>query len=194
MNTPRLLFVDDDRLIIATMVKGLKTAGYEVLSANSGEAALQLASHIEFDLAILDIRMPGLSGIETSRLLRDRFSLPALFLSAYSESELVDSATAEGALGYLVKPIDIVQLIPTIEAALARAHDLKTLSACKTQLERALSCRRETSIAIGILMERYGLTKQEAFDRIRRDARNTRRSVIEVSRELVVDEEQSDVA
>jgi len=194
MNTPRLLFVDDDRLIIATMVKGLKTAGYNVHSASSGEAALQLASHLEFDLAILDIRMPGLSGVETARLLRDRYDLPTLFLSAYSESELVDSATAEGALGYLVKPIDIVQLIPAIEAALARAHDLKTLSACRSQLEKALSCRRETSIAIGILMERHGLTKQEAFDRIRRDARNTRRSVSEVSRELVVDEEQSDVA
>lgn len=194
MNIPRLLFVDDDRLIIATMAKGLKTAGYEVHSANSGEAAVQLAIRFEFDLAILDIRMPGLSGIETARLLRDRYGLPAMFLSAFSESELVESATSEGALGYLVKPVDIVQLIPAIDAALARARDLKNLSAKQSQLEKALSCRRETSIAIGILMERHGLTEQEAFERIRRDARDARRSVGDISRELIMGEEQTDAA
>lgn len=185
MPANRLLFVDDDRLVLATLTKGLSDSGYDVKTAGSGEAALVLAAQQPFDLAILDIRMPGLSGIETSRRLRTEYDVPALFLSAYGERELVEQAASEGGLGYVVKPVDVPQLVPAIEAALARARDLKVLAEGRSQLEQALDSGRQTSIAIGILMERRGLSEQSAFELLRTTARKRRSKLEDVSRELV---------
>lgn len=185
MTANRLLFVDDDRLVLATLAKGLIDSGYDVLTADSGEVALAMAMRQPFDLAILDIRMPGLSGIETARRLRTEYGVPALFLSAYGERELVEQAASEGGLGYVVKPVDVPQLVPAIEAALARARDLKVLAKGHSQLEQALDSGRQTSIAIGILMERRGLTEQSAFEMLRATARKRRRKLEEVGRELV---------
>jgi response regulator NasT len=171
--------------VLATLAKGLIDSGYDVLTADSGEVALAMAMRQPFDLAILDIRMPGLSGIETARRLRTGYDVPALFLSAYGEPELVEQAASEGGLGYVVKPVDVPQLVPAIEAALARARDLKLLAKGHSQLEQALDSGRQTSIAIGILMERRGLTEQSAFEMLRATARKRRRKLEEVSRELV---------
>lgn len=181
----RLLLADDDRLVLATLSQGLREAGYAVDTADSGEAALALAAQRPFDLTVLDIRMPGLSGIETARRLRTEYGAPALFLSAYGERELVEQAAREGGLGYVVKPVDVPQLVPAIEAALARARDLKVLAEGRSQLEQALDSGRQTSIAIGILMERRGLTEQSAFEMLRATARKRRRKLEEVGRELV---------
>lgn len=181
----RLLLADDDRLVLATLSQGLREAGYAVDTADSGEAALALAAQRPFDLTVLDIRMPGLSGIETARRLRTEYGAPALFLSAYGERELVEQAAREGGLGYVVKPVDVPQLVPAIEAALARARDLKVLAEGRSQLEQALDSGRQTSIAIGILMERRGLTEQSAFETLRATARKRRRKLEEIGRELV---------
>lgn len=190
MSIIRLLLADDDRLVLATLARGLRSTGYEVETADSGEAALDRAQGAQFDLAILDIRMPGLSGIETARLLRERHGIPALFLSAYGERELVEQAVADGGLAYVVKPVDAGQLMPAVEAALARARDIKALTDTKAQLERALAGGRYTSLATGILMERRKLTEQAAFDLLRAGARAGRRKLEDLSRELVEAEER----
>lgn len=185
MSVSRLLFVEDDRLVLATLAKGLCAEGFEVESADSGEAALALAAERPFDLAVLDIRLPGISGIETARRLRAEYALPVLFLSAYGERELVEQAASEGGLGYVVKPVEVAQLVAAIEAALARARDLKALETGCIQLERALTGGRQTSIAVGILMERRGLSEQAAFEALRASARKSRRKLEDVCRELV---------
>jgi response regulator NasT len=186
----RLLLTDDDRLVLATLARGLHNKGYEVETADSGEAALDRAQGAQFDLAILDIRMPGLSGTETARLLREKHGLPSLFLSAYGERELVEQAVADGGLAYVVKPVDAAQLMPAVEAALARARDIKALMDTKAQLERALAGGRYTSLATGIVMERRKLTEQAAFDLLRANARAGRRKLADLSRELVEAEER----
>jgi len=183
--TKRILLADDDRLVLATLAKGLRNAGYEVHVCDSGEAALAAAEQESFELAVLDIRMPGLSGIETARRLRDQHNIPALFLSAYGERELVEQAIADGGLCYVVKPIDAAQLIPAVETALARAKDLSALLQTKAHLERALAGGRYTSMAIGICMERLGLTEQAAFEMLRANARKNRRKLEELCRETV---------
>jgi len=190
MLAKRILFAEDDRLVLATISKGLRDAGYEVSTAESGETALLLAEQQPFDLALLDIRMPGLSGIETAQRLRDEQGIPAMFLSAYGERQLVEQAATSGGLGYVVKPVDVDQLIPAIEAALARARDLNALAEARSQLELALARGRQTSIAIGILMERRGLSEQAAFEALRAGARKNRRKLEEVCRELVETEER----
>jgi AmiR/NasT family two-component response regulator len=181
---PRILVVDDDRLILATLSKGLRQAGYEVGEANSGDDALRLTDELKPDLALLDIRMPGMSGVELAQHLVGK-RIPFIFLSAYGDPEIVRQATELGALGYLVKPLDLPQVIPSLEAALARAREIRALHDKESQLSSALESGREASTAVGILMERRGLDRKEAFEALREHARAQRRRLNDAAAELV---------
>ena len=132
----KILVADDDRVILSTVRAGLEAEGYQTLTASDGRSAVRIGCAKKPDLAILDIRMPGIYGIEAARQLRDRAGIPSIFLSAYADRELVELATKEGALGYLVKPIMIAQLIPTIEAALERSEEIKRLLLCSGLLRQ----------------------------------------------------------
>lgn len=186
MNRPRkLLVVDDDRLILATTSAGLRSAGYDVVEARSVEDALAVIDQFDPDLALLDIRMGAVGGFELARQLRKSGETPFMFLSAYGDDATVNEATELGAVGFLVKPIDIPQLIPGIEAALARAADLSRLRSTGRQLEQALDQHRGVSIAVGILMERHRLTRDEAMQRLRDSARSQRRKMSDMAETIV---------
>ena len=111
--------------------------------------------------------------------------MPFIFLTAYSEDEVVKQAVEQGALGYLVKPLDIPQLVPAIEAALARSTDIGKLRKTGQQLQTALNENREVSMAVGLLMERRLLNRQQAFEALRSSARSRRRKIAEVAEELL---------
>jgi response regulator NasT len=128
--------------------------------------------------------MSGMTGIELGRKLREQ-GIPFLFLSAYGDQEIVRQAAEEGALGYLVKPLDIQQIVPSIEAALARGGDLRKLRENEAQLNNALAGSREISMAVGLLMMRDRLNRKQAFDLLRDNARSQRRPVAEVAKELL---------
>ena len=180
-----IVLADDDRLILSTLGKGLRREGYEVFEAEDGDAAVSLCKEKHPALALLDVRMPGLSGIEAARRLRSETDVPFLFLSAYGDAEIVHQATEEGALGYLIKPVDLSQIVPSIEAALARAADIRGLRESEFHLNRALTQGRQTSVAVGIIMERHRLTERQAFDLLRGRARSQRRKLIDVAQEVV---------
>lgn len=185
MRTRNLLVVDDDRLILATTAAGLRSAGYNVGEARSVADALDAIQRSRPDLALLDIRMGDGSGFDLARRLRALGETPFMFLSAYGDDATVDEATELGAVGFLVKPIDISQLVPGIEAALARAADLARLRSTGRQLEQALDQQRGVSVAIGILMERHRLTRDEAAERLRDRARSQRRKMLDVAEAVV---------
>jgi response regulator NasT len=180
-----ILVVDDDRLVLAALSEGLRAAGYRVTGAVSGEDALAIAARDAPDLALLDVRMPGMDGIELGRRLRAVAGIPFLYLSAYGDPEIVRQATEEGALGYLVKPLDIQQIVPSLEAALSRAREIRKLRETEAQLGSALAGSREISMAVGLLMIRDRISREQAFDVLRGNARSQRRSVGEVARELL---------
>jgi AmiR/NasT family two-component response regulator len=179
-----LLVVDDDRLVLAALAEGLRGAGYRVTGAASAEDALVVAGRDVPDLALLDVRMPGMNGIELGGRLRQA-GVPFLYLSAYGDREAVDNALEEGALGYLVKPLDIQQIVPSIEAALVRARDLRKLRETEAQLSSALSGTREISMAVGLLMMRDRINREDAFELLRANARAQRRTVAEIAKELL---------
>lgn len=181
----RVLVVDDDRVMLDALARGLRKAGYEVLEATSGEQALQVAIEERLDLAILDMRMPGMSGLELASALREQAPVPMLFASVHGDESIVRSAAELGALGYLIKPIDASQIVPAVESALARARDIRRLEESEAQLTLALSKSRETSIVVGILVERYRVDRQEAFEMLREHARGQRRKVADVADELL---------
>jgi response regulator NasT len=184
-HSARLVLVDDDRLILATLASGLRNVGYEVAEAASGREALRLCPEIKPDLAILDIRMPDISGIEVARQLKAETNTPFIFLSAYNDTETVGQAIEEGALGYLVKPVYVSQMVPAIEAALVRAAEIRNLKETEAHLNIALASGRETSIAIGLLMERYRLSADAAFETLRSFARAERRKVKDVAADII---------
>lgn len=188
----QLLIVDDDRLVLSLMASGLMDAGYGVTTADSAEEAeAWLASGERPDLAILDVRMPGRGGLYLAQRLRELDHIPFMMLSAYSEAQIVEKATQCGALGYAVKPLDIPQLIPAVEAALARANDLQELRETRQQLQRALDAERNISVATGIFMIKHRLKRSEAFTRLRDTARNQRRKLADIADDVVADCEAS---
>jgi two-component system, response regulator PdtaR len=178
-----IMIVDDDRLVLAALSRGLKDAGYRVSAAANGEDAYAITMRDPPDLALLDMRMPGMNGIELGRRLRER--VPFLYLSAYGDEDTVRDGVAQGALGYLVKPLDIAQILPTVQAALARAAEIRALHEKETQLMTALATNRETAMAVGLLMERKRLDREQAFELLRARARSARRSVQELARDLL---------
>lgn len=185
-----ILVVDDDRLVLASLGRGLRDAGYRVSAAGNGEDALEIAARDRPDLALLDVRMPGMDGIELGALLSKQAGIPFIYLSAYGQSDIVQQAAAHGALGYLVKPLDIPQILPSIETALQRADERDQLRTSEANLTSALAGKRETDLAIGLLMERRRLTRQQAFEMLRSHARSERRPIAEAARELVVSVEK----
>ncbi len=185
MNTRRLLLVDDDNLVLATTSRGLQATGYEVRTAQSVEDALEVLADYRPDLALLDIRMGALGGFDLARVLRDQHGIPFVFLSAYDDAETVEEATELGAVGFLVKPVDIPQIAPTVEAALKRASELTRLRSTGRQLEQALDQQRGVSVAIGILMERHRWSRSEAELRLRETARSQRRKMTDLAEAIV---------
>ena len=180
-----ILLADDDRLILSTLGQGLRDAGYEILEATDGKAAVDICETSNPELAILDLRMPGMSGIEAAHLIRKKTMTPFIFLSAYGDKEDVQQAVQEGALAYLVKPVDIPQIIPTIEAALARAADLSELRQTTNNLGSALKGNRETSMAVGLIMERYKISQETAFKILRNYARSERIKINQLAANLI---------
>ncbi len=192
MSKARILIADDDRLVLATLTSGLRDVGYLTFEASDGEQAVSLCREQQPDLAILDIRMPGMDGIEAAHCLQD-LEIPFLMLSAYGDEELVEKATDLGALGYLVKPIDIEQIVPAIETALKRAEQIRKLRDSEYRLVSALQNDQLTSTAIGVVMERHHLSREDAFERLRRHARSQRRKLTDVAAELVKAVETSNI-
>lgn len=166
---PLILVVDDDRLVLATLVAGLKQAGFEVIEADNGDDAILLARRFKPRLAILDMRMQGKSGMDVARYLAANTATGFMFLSAFGDADIVEEATRMGALGYLVKPLDVRQIVPAVRAALGRWQELRTVPAAAT--EGGVQGRDE-NIAIGILMERLRLDHDRALEALRTQARS----------------------
>lgn len=180
-----ILVVDDDRLVLSTLAEGLRLAGYRVTAATSGDDALLIAMNEAPDLALLDVRVSGMDGIELSRQLRDQAGVPSLYLSADRDQDMVKRAAEEGALGYLVKPVEIEQIVPSIEVALARAGEVRNLRKTAEQLNTALASSREISMAVGLLMMHDRLSCDQAFELLRGRARSQRQTVRELAVELL---------
>ncbi|MBK9133913.1 MAG: response regulator [Betaproteobacteria bacterium] len=163
----RILVVDDDRLVLATVAHGLAQAGYEVIDADNGDDAILLAREHRPQLALLDIRMEGKSGFDVAATLRDAYRIPFMFLSAFSDEATVAEVQRLGALAYLVKPLDVGQIVPGVEAAFARIQAEPALTA-PTQPPVRDSLADAVSLAVGILMHRHSLTRTAAFTRLQR--------------------------
>jgi response regulator NasT len=184
-NCRKILVVDDDRDLAHLLCQSLRDHGHVVIAAENADEALAAVVATPPDLAILDIRMQGKSGLQLAKLLREQFQVPFVFLTAVEDEQTVREATATGALAYLVKHQDVSQYFPTIDAALARAAEFTRLRRSESQLANALQQNRHISLATGVLMERLRLDREAAFTLLRDEARARRRRLNELAEELV---------
>jgi response regulator NasT len=186
----RILLVDDDGITLDLLSHILQNAGFAVSSAGSAEAALVAIAQEEPDLALLDVFMPGMSGMDLAKRLQEETNVPFMFLSGNNDMQLVRQATDYGAVGYLVKPFEHAQIVPAVEAALARAAEIRHLRRSEANLSAALAAGRETSMAVGLLMAKFQTDRNTAFEVLRDYARSHRVKLNEVAQELLEAEER----
>jgi two-component system, response regulator PdtaR len=165
----KILIAEDETIIRLDLRALLESNGFEVCGeAKDGEEAVALARSLQPDLAIMDVKMPKLDGIDAARkILRER-PIPIVMLTAYGQEELVSRAVEAGVFGYLVKPFREQDLLPAIQTARARYEELSALREEAESLSEALAARKAIERAKGILMTKEGLTEAEAFARLRK--------------------------
>ena len=186
----KILVVDDDRLVLATVSHGLAQAGYDVIDADNGDDAILLAREHKPDLALLDIRMEGMSGFDVAAYLRDQLHVPFMFLSAFADDETVQKVKALGALAYLVKPLDIGQILPTVAAAFGNLPARGTGAVAAPAPVAAAQPARVPGddlvpMAVGVLMHRYSLQRAQALSRLQKLAADEQRSLADQAGRLV---------
>jgi AmiR/NasT family two-component response regulator len=165
----RILIAEDETIIRLDLRDLLERAGFEVCGeAKDGEEAIALARSEEPELAIMDVKMPRLDGIDAARRILDERPIPIVMLTAYGQEELVSRAVEAGVFGYLVKPFREQDLLPAIAAARARHEELQALREEAESLTEALAARKVIERAKGLLMEREKLSEQDAFARLRK--------------------------
>jgi two-component system, response regulator PdtaR len=183
-----ILAVDDDRLVLATLVYGLAQAGYKVIDADNGDDAILLAREHRPDLALLDIRMEGKSGFDVAAYLRDHCQIPFLFLSAFSDDATVAQVKALGAVAYLVKPLDIGRIVPAVETAFANFVEPRADAANAPFASIAVELARmepTVAMAVGVLMHRYSLVRGAALERLRCQAKAEQRPLVQQAQRLL---------
>ena len=165
----RILIAEDETIIRLDLRELLESAGFEVCAeAKDGIEAVELAASTDPELAILDVKMPRLDGIDAARRILEERPIPIVMLTAYGQDELVSRAVEAGVFGYLVKPFREADLLPAIRTARARHDELAALREEAESLSEALAVRKSIERAKGLLMTKEGLTEQEAFERLRR--------------------------
>jgi len=180
-----ILLMDDNILILSTLAKGLKLSGYQTFTAKSGAEALKIVDSVTIDIAVLDICIPGECGIGIARQIISDHVIPVIFLSAYSDEEIVSEAVSSGCMNYLVKPCSLEQLCLTIESVYEKAKEFKQLKEHNEHLNKALSQSQDICIATGLLMKEYDLDQKQAFEKLRTLARSSRCKITDLAKEFI---------
>ena len=182
----RVVIAEDEAIIRLDLKETLEEEGYEVVAETGrGDEAVELVRKFEPDLAILDIKMPGLDGLSAAREIAGERRAAVLILTAFSQRDLIERARDAGALAYLVKPFQKADLFPAIEVALGRFTELKALHDQATSLEEQLETRKVVDRAKGQLMDRNGLTEAAAFGFIQKTAMKERQTMRAVAQRVI---------
>ncbi len=182
----RVVIAEDEAIIRLDLKETLEEEGYDVVGETGrGDEAVDLVRELEPDLAILDVRMPGLDGLSAAREISAHKKSAVLILTAYSQRDLIEQARDAGALAYLVKPFQRSELIPAVEIALGRHREMRALHDQTQTLEDQLETRKLVDRAKGVLMDKHGLSESDAFDWIQKTAMNNRVKARDVAEQVI---------
>jgi two-component system, response regulator PdtaR len=184
--TIRVVIAEDEAIIRLDLRETLEEEGYEVVGETGrGDQAVELVRATKPDLAILDIKMPHMDGLEAARIISSEKICGVLMLTAFSQREVVEDARDAGALAYLVKPYQKSDLIPAIEVAIGRFRELQQLTGEVDALGEQLEARKIIDRAKGVLIDECGLKESEAFSFIQRTAMSERSRMREVAERVL---------
>jgi two-component system, response regulator PdtaR len=182
----RVLIAEDEAIIRLDLREILEEEGYDVVAETArGDEAVALTRELRPDLAILDIKMPGLDGLEAAKVITGEQLAGVLMLTAFSQRDFVEQARDAGALAYLVKPFQKSDLVPAMELAVARHRELVALSSEVRGLEDRLEARKVIDRAKGVLMDDHGMKEADAFSFIQKTAMNERSRMRDVAERVV---------
>jgi response regulator NasT len=182
----RVVIAEDEAIIRLDLKETLEEEGYEVVGETGrGDEAVDLVRQLEPDIAILDIKMPGLDGLSAAREISGERRAAVLILTAFSQRDLIERARDAGALAYLVKPFQRSELIPAVEVALGRFKEMKALHDQNLSLEEQLETRKVVDRAKGMLMDRHKLSEANAFSFIQKTAMRERQTMRAIAQRVI---------
>ena len=180
--TTRIVIAEDEAIIRLDLRETLEEEGYEVVAdTGRGDTAIEMVREHRPDVAIFDIKMPGMDGLDAARVVSAEKICPVVMLTAFSQREVIEQARDAGALAYLVKPFQKTDLVPAIELAIGRFLEMKALSGERDALDEQLELRKLLDRAKGLLIDQHSLTEQAAFDFIQKMAMSKRMRMREVA-------------
>lgn len=185
MSELSILIADDEALIRLDLKEMLQGAGHIVCAeANNGLKAVELAKTYAPDLAILDVMMPGLDGLEAAKILHS-MNIPVLLLTAYSQSKFINRAEKVSVYGYLVKPITERDLLPAIQIAYARWREMQDVRSKLKTTQQELHSQKLISRAKAILAIREGISEYEAHQLLIHQAMDMRITVVKLAAQII---------
>ena len=184
----RVVIAEDEAIIRLDLKESLEAEGYVVIGETGrGDEAIDLVRMLEPDLVILDIKMPGMSGIDAAKVISDEGLAAVILLSAYSQQDLIKEASNAGALAYLVKPFQRSDLVPSIELALGRFEEISGLKQEAVMLRESLETRKLVDRAKGLLIDNYGLKESDAYRYLQKKAMEDRTTMKAVAEDILSD-------
>ena len=187
-NRTKILIAEDEAIIRLDLKESLEAEGYEVVGETGrGDEVIGLVRSLEPDLVILDIKMPGMTGIQAAEIITEEGLAAVILLTAFSQQELVQQASSAGVLAYLVKPFQRSDLVPSIELALGRYKEITLLKEEKTLLENNLESRKVIDRAKGMLTDKYGLKERDAYRYIQKKAMTERTTMKDIAETILTE-------
>ena len=185
----RVVIAEDEAIIRLDLKETLEEEGYEVVGETGrGDEAVELVKQHAPDVAILDIKMPGLDGLSAAREIAGERRAAVLILTAFSQRDLVEQARDAGALAYLVKPFQRSELIPAVEVAIGRFREMRALAEQNQSLEDRLETRKLVDRAKGKLMDEHQLAEADAFAFVQKTAMRERLTMKAVAERVLAGE------
>jgi len=181
-----IVIAEDEAIIRLDLREMLEEEGYSVVGeAGRGDQAVELVRNLKPDVVILDVKMPGMDGIEAAKRISTEGICAVLMLTAFSQREVVEQARDAGALAYLVKPFQKTDLVPAIELAIGRFAETKALVAEVSELTERLEVRKLIDRAKGLLIDAHGMRESEAFSFIQKSAMAKRASMRSIAESVL---------
>ena len=189
----KVVIAEDEAIIRLDLKESLEAEGYEVIGETGrGDEAIDLVRMLEPDLIILDIKMPGMNGIDAAKVISDEGLAAVILLSAFSQQDLIKEASNAGVLAYLVKPFQRSDLVPSIELALGRFEEISGLKQEAVMLRESLETRKLVDRAKGLLIDNYGLKESDAYRYLQKKAMEDRTTMKAVAEDILADTSRVD--